>query len=76
MKPKAIVLHALPLAWELVKSVSTTGAAAHLKEAATDFVAKLYELMGSTLIDHAASAPASSPQFVESVKQMSKSATK
>lgn len=73
MKQKTVVLHALPLAWNLIKSMSSTGATTSLKDSISDFVTELHDLMGDSLYDHAASAPGSNPQFVDKVREMSKS---
>lgn len=73
LKQKAVILHALPLAWNLVKSVSSTGTSPALKDAVADFIAQLYDLMHDSLFDHAASSPGSSPQLVEKVRELSTS---
>ena len=72
-KQKAVILHALPLAWNLVKSLSSTGSTPALKDATGDFLAQLHELMNDSLFDHAASAPGSNPQFVDKIRELSQS---
>ena len=67
------MLHALPLAWNLVKSMTTTGTSSALRDAVADFLNELFQLMGDSLFDHAASAPSSSPQFVQRVKEITNS---
>ncbi|XP_067943298.1 TOG array regulator of axonemal microtubules protein 1-like [Watersipora subatra] len=69
--PKSVVLHALPLAWNLVKSLATTGATSVLRDAVTDFIVDLHKLFGDTLFDYAASSPGSRPEFVQKVRELS-----
>lgn len=76
VKQKTVVLHALPLAWNLVKSMSTTGASGPLKDAVSDFISELHKLMGDSLFEHAASAPMSNAQLVEKVKEIAATARK
>ena len=56
-----------------MKSLSSTGTSPALKDATGDFIAQLHELMNDSLFDHAASAPGSSPQFVEKIRELSQS---
>jgi len=70
-KPKQVTLHGLPLAWNLVRSLSTTGSTAVLREAVADYIKNLYGLMGPGLFEYCSSAPDSNPQLVAMVRELS-----
>lgn len=65
-----MVLHGLPLAWDLVRAGMTTSAAGPLRAATNDFISTLHDLMGDSLFDHTSSSPGSTPQLVERMRQM------